>query len=160
MSRRPMPGFSARVLRCRNPPCRRSPQIQSISPRSVSDAASCCSITASAIPRSRRLDTLDWYKRLTNAAGGEKETAEFARLFLVPGMNHCSGGPATDGFDVLTPLVAWVEQGRAPERIEARAGATTPWPGRSRPLCPYPRQARYLGSGSIETAESFVCTAP
>ncbi|UWU76302.1 tannase/feruloyl esterase family alpha/beta hydrolase [Bradyrhizobium huanghuaihaiense] len=111
-------------------------------------------------PTFSALDTLDWYKRLANAAGGEKETAKFARLFLVPGMNHCSGGPATDSFDVLTPLVAWVEQGRAPERIEARAGATTPWPGRSRPLCPYSRQARYLGSGSIETAESFVCTAP
>ena len=50
--------------------------------------------------------------------GRTAETDGFFRLFLVPGMNHCSGGPATDSFDVLTPLVAWVEQGRAPERIE------------------------------------------
>jgi feruloyl esterase len=111
-------------------------------------------------PTFSALDTLDWYKRLTSAAGGEKETTEFARLFLVPGMNHCSGGPSTDSFDVLTPLVNWVEQGRAPERMEARAGATTPWPGRSRPLCPYPRQARYLGNGDIESAENFTCAAP
>lgn len=111
-------------------------------------------------PTFSALDTLDWYKRLAAAAGGETETAGFARLFLVPGMNHCSGGPSTDSFDVLTPLVAWVEQGLAPERIEARAGAKTPWPGRSRPLCPYPRQARYLGHGSIDQAENFVCTAP
>jgi hypothetical protein len=111
-------------------------------------------------PTFSALDTVDWYKRLTSAVGAEKETADFARLFLVPGMNHCSGGPATDSFDVLTPLVAWVEQGRAPERIEARAGAKTPWPERSRPLCPYPRQARYLGHGSIEKAENFTCAAP
>lgn len=111
-------------------------------------------------PTFSALDTLDWYKRLTNAVGGEKETADFARLFLVPGMNHCSGGPATDSFDVLTPLVNWVEQGRAPERIQARAGAKTPWPERSRPLCPYPRQARYLGQGSIEQAENFTCAVP
>lgn len=111
-------------------------------------------------PTFSALDTVDWYRRLTNAVGGERETADFARLFLVPGMNHCSGGPATDSFDVLTPLVAWVEQGRAPERIEARAGAKTPWPDRSRPLCPYPRQARYLGHGSIEQSENFTCAAP
>ncbi|MGL9620360.1 tannase/feruloyl esterase family alpha/beta hydrolase [Bradyrhizobium sp. U531] len=111
-------------------------------------------------PTFSALDTLDWYKRLTNAAGGETETADFARLFLVPGMNHCSGGPATDSFDVLTPLVNWVEQGHAPDSIAARAGATTPWPERSRPLCPYPRQARYLGHGSIEQAENFACAVP
>ncbi|SCB21647.1 feruloyl esterase [Bradyrhizobium shewense] len=110
-------------------------------------------------PTFSALDTLDWYTRLTNAAGGE-ETADFARLFLVPGMNHCSGGPATDSFDVLTPLVNWVEQGHAPDSIQARAGAKTPWPDRSRPLCPYPRQARYLGTGSIEQAENFTCAVP
>lgn len=111
-------------------------------------------------PTFSALDTLDWYRRLSQAVGGETETDEFARLFLVPGMNHCSGGPSTDSFDVLTPLVDWVERGRAPERIDARAGTATPWPGRTRPLCPYPRQARYLGHGSIETAESFACVDP
>ena len=45
----------------------------------------------------------------------------FARLFLVPGMNHCSGGPATDQFDMLAPLVAWVEQGKAPDSVTAKA---------------------------------------
>ncbi len=74
-------------------------------------------------------------------------------------MNHCSnsGGPATDLYDALTPLVNWVEKGTAPDTIVAKAGATTPWPGRTRPLCTYPQQARYLGSGSIDDAVNFAC---
>ena len=74
-------------------------------------------------------------------------------------MNHCanSGGPATDLYDALTPLMNWVENGVAPDRIVARAGAAAPWPGRARPLCPYPQQARYDGTGSLEDAASFTC---
>jgi pimeloyl-ACP methyl ester carboxylesterase len=100
-------------------------------------------------------DTIRWYKRLL------KDTDEradcFARLFIVPGMNHCSGGPCTDMFDALTAIMNWVEQGKAPERILATAGPATPWPGRTRPLCPYPKQARYDGSGDINSAANFVC---
>jgi feruloyl esterase len=73
-------------------------------------------------------------------------------------MNHCTGGPATDQFDALTAVVDWVEQGRAPDRIEARAGPMSPWPGRSRPLCAYPKIARYH-SGDLNQAASFVCEA-
>ncbi|MBO9649736.1 MAG: tannase/feruloyl esterase family alpha/beta hydrolase [Variovorax sp.] len=113
-------------------------------------------------------DTADWYTRLQAANGGD--AASFARYFPVPGMNHCSGGPATDRFDMLTALVSWVEQGQAPERVVAAArgpGALqvntevpANWsPQRTRPLCPYPQVAVYSG-GDAESAASFACRAP
>ena len=101
--------------------------------------------------------------------GTVADPSDFARLYLIPGMNHCSGGPATDQFDVLTPLVNWVERGQAPDSVVASArgvnavggaNADVPasWsPSRSRPLCPYPKVARYNGSGSIDLASSFTC---
>ncbi len=63
-------------------------------------------------------------------------------------------------FSPFTTLVNWVEKGIAPDSISATAPAGTPWPGRMRPLCAYPMQARYSGSGSIEDAANFVCEAP
>ena len=101
------------------------------------------------------IDTVDWWKDLDAVNGGR--ASEFVRLFAVPGMNHCAGGPSTDQFDAFGALVDWVEQGSAPDRIVATARVTTPWPGRTRPLCAYPRQARYTGSGSVEDAGNFVC---
>jgi hypothetical protein len=100
-------------------------------------------------------DTLAWYREVEKLAG--KSAADFVRVFPVPGMAHCSGGPATDQFDAFGALVNWVEKGLAPDRIVAKAGPNTPWPGRTRPLCPYPETPRYKGSGSIEDAVSFVC---
>jgi feruloyl esterase len=100
-------------------------------------------------------DTMRWWDRVNAGAGGR--AAEFVRVFPVPGMAHCGGGPATDQYDCLAAIVEWVERGAAPDRIIARAGASTPWAGRTRPLCPYPLVARYAGSGSVEIAESFVC---
>ncbi len=101
------------------------------------------------------LDTIDWWNVLNRANGGR--AAEFARVFAVPGMNHCAGGPSTDQFDAFGALVAWVEKGMAPDRIVATARPGTPWPGRTRPLCSYPKQARYKGTGNMEDADSFVC---
>lgn len=63
----------------------------------------------------------------------------------------------TDRYDAFGALMKWVEQGEAPDRIIAKAGPAAPWPGRERPLCPYPNVARYGGSGSGELAESFEC---
>ena len=95
-------------------------------------------------------------------------TDRFTRFFRVPGMGHCSGGPAADQFDMLTPLVNWVEQGQAPSQIIATArgvgnagGANADVPAtwavnRTRPLCPYPKVARYK-SGDAELAASFAC---
>jgi len=103
-------------------------------------------------------DTLAWYRDVEKLNSGS--AAGFVRVFPVPGMAHCSGGPATDEFDAFGALVNWVEKGVAPDRIEAKAGPSTPWPGRTRPLCPYPESAQYKGSGSIEDAANFVCQRP
>jgi feruloyl esterase len=69
-------------------------------------------------------------------------------------MNHCFGGPATDTFDGLAAIIDWVENGQAPERIVASGRA---FPGRTRPLCAYPKEAHFVGKGSLEDADSFVC---
>ena len=113
-------------------------------------------------------DTAAWYERVQAANGSD--ASAFARYFPVPGMNHCSGGPATDQFDMLRALVDWVEQGKAPASVTASArGAGTPvpnaevpanWsPQRTRPLCPYPQVATYTG-GDTERASSFACRPP
>lgn len=98
-----------------------------------------------------------WYDRLSTANGGVAATQQFARLFNVPGMDHCSGGEALDDFDPVTPLYDWVEKDRAPAFILARGAS---FPGRERPLCPYPQIARYQGSGSHNDAANFSCAAP
>jgi feruloyl esterase len=100
-------------------------------------------------------DTIRWWEELNRVNNGA--AADFARMYAVPGMNHCGGGPATDQFDAFAALTAWVEKSTAPAQIVATAGNATPWPGRTRPLCAYPAQARYNGSGSIEDARSFTC---
>lgn len=94
---------------------------------------------------------VDWYERLTPRADGGAQS--WARLFLVPGMSHCGGGQSTDRFDMLEAVQAWVEHGRAPDRVLASGAA---FPGRTRPLCPYPTVARYVG-GNPEDAASFAC---
>jgi feruloyl esterase len=100
-------------------------------------------------------DTVAWYREVDELNAGE--AAQFVSVFPVPGMAHCAGGPATDHFNAFDALVAWVEEGTAPDRIIATAGPPSPWPGRTRPLCPYPQVARYSGAGSIEDAASFRC---
>jgi pimeloyl-ACP methyl ester carboxylesterase len=99
-------------------------------------------------------DTIRWYEGVAEASD---DASDFARLFVVPGMGHCGGGPATDSFDAFAALAAWVEEGEAPDRLVATASASAPFAGRTRPLCPYPKQARYRGEGSIEEADSFDC---
>mgnify|MGYP001814962086 CR=1 FL=1 len=98
---------------------------------------------------------MNWWDEVNSINDGA--AADFVRLFAVPGMNHCGGGPATDRYDALSAVVNWVENGIAPDRIIGTAGDQTAWPGRTRPLCPWPQQARYKGSGSIEEADNFDC---
>jgi feruloyl esterase len=101
------------------------------------------------------LDTVDYYERMARANGGASAVSGWSRLFLVPGMGHCGGGPATlDTFDMLGAVVDWVENQKAPEAIRATGRS---WPGRSRPLCPYPSHAHYKGTGDVEDAASFEC---
>ena len=92
-----------------------------------------------------------------------RRTQDFFRLFMVPGTLHCGGGPGTNTFDALTPLVNWVEHGQAPERIIATKFVNddpTAAVVRTRPLCPYPQIARYSGHGSTDVAANFVCADP
>lgn len=115
-------------------------------------------------------DTAAWIHRVNESQAGKAQ--DFARYFPVPGMNHCSAGPAADQFDALSPLVAWVEKGIAPSSITASvrgagnvggANAELPkdWSAtRTRPLCPYPQVATYKGSGSLEDAANFACRYP
>jgi feruloyl esterase len=100
--------------------------------------------------------SMDYYKTVAKAMGGSSKINDNYRLFMIPGMAHCGGGDATANFDMLAALEQWVEQGKAPDRIEAsrvRNGQTD----RTRPLCPYPQVASYKGSGSTDDTANFVC---
>ncbi|RZS53257.1 tannase/feruloyl esterase family alpha/beta hydrolase [Sphaerotilus mobilis] len=105
-------------------------------------------------------DTRRWVDRLRANGGGDA-----VRFYGVPGMAHCSGGPATDQFDALGALVDWVERGTAPAALVATVNPANKdlpaaWsPQRSRLLCPHPQVARHVG-GNTESADSFRCTAP
>ena len=85
-------------------------------------------------------------------------TASSARLFMVPGMEHCGGGNGPYLFDALTAIDGWVDKGDAPNRIVASRPPGTP--AMSRPLCPYPRIAKYSGKGSTDEAANFTCVTP
>jgi feruloyl esterase len=99
-------------------------------------------------------DTVQYYERLARD-NAEVPIGEWSRLFLAPGMGHCGGGArALDRVDLLTPLVAWVEGGAAPDRVIA-TGASAP--GESRPLCPYPAFAKYSGKGDARDAAHYTC---
>jgi hypothetical protein len=102
------------------------------------------------------LETVRYYTALgADPSDGAGPVTEWSRLFLVPGMGHCGGGEATlDRFDMLSAIVAWVEQGQAPSQVIATGAA---YPGRSRPLCPYPQHAQYSGQGDSESAANFSC---
>jgi feruloyl esterase len=90
-----------------------------------------------------------------------QRTQSYARLFMVPGMYHCSGGPGPNTFDALTPLVKWVEAGVPPQTIVATkfVGDMPPAVEMTRPLCVYPKVAKYNGSGSTSMAANFTCVA-
>jgi feruloyl esterase len=100
-------------------------------------------------------DTLAYYERMAKDNGGLEQVQNWSRFFFVPGMNHCAGGPAAlDNFDMLATLVSWVENGVAPDFVVAKGKA---FPGRTRPLCPYPKYAYYKGQGDPENARNFEC---
>lgn len=98
---------------------------------------------------------LDYY-RSVEATIGLQDTRDGVRLYMVPGMIECNGGPGTDTFDMLGVMRQWVERGEAPGAVTARRlehGKVV----RTRPLCPYPQVASYRGSGSTDDAKNFVC---
>ncbi len=93
----------------------------------------------------------------------EQETDAFYRLFMVPGMGHCSGGPGANSFaqgEPVTALESWVEKGIAPDQfigshvVDQRAGTVD----MTRPICAYPKIPTWNGTGNANDANSFVCT--
>jgi feruloyl esterase len=114
---------------------------------------------------------LHYDDRVVRAAGGKRQADAFLRLYMMPGMFHCRGGPGPDEIggagadgvsvdprhDMLSALEAWVERGQAPGTMIAAKvehGAVV----RTRPVCPYPQHARYLGHGSTDDAAHFACS--
>jgi pimeloyl-ACP methyl ester carboxylesterase len=122
------------------------------------------------------VDLISYYKILNLAMDGQ--AANFARLFMIPNMAHCGGGPATNSFNgsLLTAITTWVESGVAPDEIiAANTNTTSPFPsgapfdprvaknfptGGTRPLCAFPKQTRYTGTGATNDASNFVCALP
>ena len=100
--------------------------------------------------------SIAFYQDLIRQQHGLAQTEASVRLFLVPGMHHCSGGPAPDQFDTLSALEAWVEHGQAPELIAASTQPQSPVQHHL-PLCPYPQQGRYTGSGDVNDAANWHC---
>jgi feruloyl esterase len=103
--------------------------------------------------------SVEFYKAVLDSSGGPEPTANWIRLFMAPGMAHCSGGEGPDTFDKISAMEQWVEQGKTPEQIIA-AHKTAGKIDRTRPLCPYPQVANYNGTGSIDEASNFSCRLP
>ncbi|HLJ26885.1 MAG TPA: tannase/feruloyl esterase family alpha/beta hydrolase [Candidatus Angelobacter sp.] len=106
--------------------------------------------------------TIKWYENLSELTGGFGELQENVRLFMVPGMQHCGGGPGPNIFDTLTPLEDWVEHGIAPNGILAAHFVNNdPTQGvdRTMPLCQFPEQAHFNGTGNVNNAANWSCTA-
>lgn len=122
------------------------------------------------------VDLIQYYKLVDLMMGGQAQ--DFARLFMIPNMAHCGGGPATNVFsaNLLTAITNWVEDNTAPDKIiAANTNTSSPFPagapfdprvaenfpaGGTRPICPYPQQTRYKGTGATNDAANFVCVWP
>jgi len=102
------------------------------------------------------LHTIGYYDKLAKDLGGAAPVADFARLFLAPGVTHCGGGPGPDTFDSVAALETWVERGTAPDSLVA-SHRTAGKVDRTRPLCAYPHKAVYDGKGNSDDAASFSC---
>ncbi len=102
--------------------------------------------------------TIDYYERVLQRMGGLARTQEFARLFMAPGVQHCGGGVGPQPQQLFEAVVAWVEKGTAPQTI--LASKSIPGGTRTRPLCPYPAEARWNGTGSSDDAANFSCVTP
>ncbi len=99
------------------------------------------------------LGTIKYYE---SVKARDPKMNDYVRMFMLPGVLHCGGGPGPDNVDWAAAIDGWVESGKAPERLIAQKGggaAVT----RTRPLCAYPQRAVYTGTGSTDQAENFVC---
>jgi feruloyl esterase len=118
------------------------------------------------------LNTISYYQSVGKTMGADKE-ASFVRLYMVPGMEHCAGGPGPSAFGqlgiptskeqpfgVFTALEDWVEKDTVPGAITATKYSAAQKPVMTRPICPYPQAPKYNGSGDPNDSASFACAAP
>lgn len=117
------------------------------------------------------LNAVNYYTSVVEKMGRQKAD-QFVELYMVPGMQHCAGGPGPSVFgsnptavtdpehSMFSALDRWVTEGVAPKQIITTKAKTATSPERTRPLCPYPQVAKYKGSGSTDEAANFVCSAP
>jgi len=103
--------------------------------------------------------SVNYYNRVVAAMGGADKTRIFVRLFMVPGMGHCGNGTGPNAFDKVGVIEQWVEHGKAPEVLIA-SHSDKGTVDRTRPLCVYPKVAKYKGTGSIDDAANFTCALP
>jgi hypothetical protein len=118
------------------------------------------------------LNTINYYQEVI-AKMGRSAADSFTRLYMVPGMQHCGGGPGPENFgealdatstdpqhNIRTTLENWVEKGTAPSSFIVSKQASANSPEITRPLCPYPQSAKYKGTGDPNQAENFTCANP
>ena len=110
---------------------------------------------------------IDYYNKVERVTGGAGRASEFARLFLLPGVDHCSGGPGADQVDYLGYMENWVENGTPPDVLVAthsenvvESGVSVRRPAFSRPVYPYPAYSKYRGTGDPTKFESFERAMP
>lgn len=104
-------------------------------------------------------NSIDYYRSVVTAMGGNRSADESVRLFMAPGMNHCFGGDGPSAVDWVAAMEQWVEQGKAPDALIG-AHLSGGKPDRTRPICMYPKVAKYAGSGDLNDAANFTCVAP
>lgn len=104
--------------------------------------------------------TIDYYRRVQQRMGGPEETAKFARLFLVPGVDHGFRGAGASPVGLSEAIIRWVEEGKAPEKLLAERRDPAGRVVRTRPLFPYPLVAKYTGGGSTDDAANFAPVKP
>jgi hypothetical protein len=115
------------------------------------------------------LNTVNYYEEVI-AKMGKSKADSFTRLYMVPGMQHCGGGPGPENFgealdatatdpqhNIRITLEDWVEKGTAPSSFIVSKPATASEPAVTRPLCPFPQSAKYKGSGDPNNADNFTC---
>ena len=107
-------------------------------------------------PQIPPMHSVNYYNSVVEALGNTEALKSSYRLFMVPGMQHCGGGPGTSQFDAMAALERWREAGAAPDSIPA-AHVTAGKVERTRPLCPYPQTAHYRGTGNTNEAANFAC---
>jgi Tannase and feruloyl esterase len=105
-------------------------------------------------PALTALGSIKYYEQVQGRDAGVRD---YFRMFLMPGVLHCSGGPGPDTVDWPAVISDWVENGKAPDQVIARKATAGGAVSRTRPLCPYPQHAEYTGRGSTDDAANFVC---